>query len=137
MDNQTKEFITNEAEAEDLKDFIRSVEAEEKGIDNFFLEIIRNHSLKVGNLDKDELGMPQLPIRTLLELKRDCEIIPSMSSFAEDFERQAEETIASSLSKEGFLIKARTTQRKEFGKEDKRKQRRKGLFGRKEELEDE
>jgi hypothetical protein len=137
MDNQTKEFITNEAEAEDLKDFIRSVGAEEKGIDNFFLEIIRNHSLKVGNLDKDELGMPQLPIRTLLELKRDCEIIPSMSSFAEDFERQAEETIASSLSKEGFLIKARTTQRKEFGKEDKRKQRRKGLFGRKEELEDE
>lgn len=137
MDNQTKQFVQSEAEAEDLRDFIRSVGTEEKGIDNFFLEIIRNHSLKVGNLDKDELGLSTLPVRTLLELKRDCEIIPSMSSFATDFEKQTEDILATSLSKEGFLIKARTTQRKEFGKEDKRKLRRKGLFGRKEEVEDE
>ena len=61
---------------------------------------------------------------------------PSMSSFARDFKRQSLGLIATSLSKEGFLIKARITQKKELMNTDKRKTRTKrGLFGKKEEEE--
>jgi len=135
MDTETREMVTTEAEAEDLRDFIRKV-GEEKGIDNFFLEIIRNDdSLKLGNLTQDEIGLPQLPVRTLVELADDCENIPSMSSFVDDFRKQAQNMIASSLSKEGFLIKARITQKKELLDSDKRKQKRRSLFGRVEEEE--
>ena len=137
MDNEIKEFVTTEAEAEELKDFIRS-SGEEKGIDNFFLEVIRaENNLKIGNLDKEEIGLPQLPIRTLIELSNDCEIIPSMSSFAKDFKEQANTMIASSLSKDGFLVTARITQNKKLLNPSKKKTRRRGLFGKKEEEEDE
>ena len=132
-----KEMAKEEAKYDEIRDFIRQVGAEEKGIDNFFLEIIRDDkSFKIGNLDKDELGVPQLPIRTLIELADDCKLIPSMSSFTTDFQEQAKNLIATSLSKEGFLIKARITQKKELLDTDKRKNRlKKGLFGKKEEEE--
>ena len=133
MDEETREFVTTEAEADELREFIRKI-GEEKGIDNFFLEVIRNEdSLKLGNLTQEEIGFPELPVRTLVELADDCENIPSMSSFVEDFRKQAQNMIASSLSKEGFLIKARITQKKELLDKDKRKTRKKGLFGKTEE----
>ena len=44
--------------------------------------------------------------------------------------------LATSLSKEGFLIKARITQKKEI-LDNKKKPKRKGLFGRKEEVNNE
>lgn len=127
------EQTMNEAESEELRDFIRKV-GEEKGIDNFFLEVIRNKdSLKIGNLTVDEIGTPEVPLRTIVELAKDCESVPSLSSFAKDFKSQAISMIATSLSKEGFLIKARITQKKEVLGTDKRKERsKKGLFGRKE-----
>ena len=135
MNEETKQMVEAEAEAEDLKEFIRTI-GEERGIDNFFLEIIRNDdSLKLGNLTQDEIGLSQLPIRTLIELANDCEDIPSMSSFVKDFRKQAQIMIESSLSKEGFLIKARITQKKELLDTDKRKRKRKGLFGKVEEEE--
>lgn len=136
MDTQTKQFVTTEAEVDDLRDFIRKA-GEEKGIDNFFLEIIRaDNNLKIGNLEKTEIGLPKVPIRTLLELSDDCDMIPSMSSFAEDFKKQAQDMVNTSLSKEGFLIRARITQKKELLDVTKKKKRRVGLFGKKEVEED-
>jgi len=58
-----------------------------------------------------------------------------MSAFTKYFKRQAENILATSLSKDGFLIKARITQKKELIDKDKRKERTKGLFGKKEETE--
>lgn len=134
MNNEMRKEVTDSAEAEELRDFIRQI-GEEKGIDNFFLEIIRNNNnLKIGNLTSDEIGMPQIPLRTIVELSHDCEIIPSMSAFVTDFRKQASDMIATSLSKEGFLIKSRITQKKEVLGTDKRKTKsKKGLFGRREE----
>jgi len=57
--------------------------------------------LKIGNLTKDEIGLPRLPVRTLLELSDDCHIISSMSSFETDFKKQAQDMVNTSLSKEG------------------------------------
>lgn len=129
MEQETKQFVTTEAEVDDLRDFIRKT-GEEKGIDNFFLEIIRNDdNLKIGNLEKNEIGLPKLPVRTQLELADDCSLIPSMSSFEKDLRTQAQNTINTSLSKEGFLIRARITQKKELLDSTKKKERRKGLFG--------
>jgi len=132
MDNETKEFVTKESEAEDLREFLRKVGVEEKGIDNFFLEIIReDDTTKVGNLTKEELGIPMLPVRTLKELEYDSRLIPSMSAFVNYFKAQSENILATSLSRDGFLIKARITQKKELIDKDKRKERTKGLFGKK------
>ena len=134
MDAEVKEMVKTESEADDLKDFLRRYGGEESGIDNFFLEVIRDDdSLKIGNLEEEELGMPEIPLRTILELKRDCESIPSLHSFAEDFKSQATDLIHSSLSKKGFLINARITQKKQLTDTDKRKKKRVGLFGKKEE----
>ena len=136
MDNQTQkieEVAKIESQKNELEEFYRKFGQEEKGIDNFFLEIVRaEDSVKIANLDEDELGMPQLPIRTLLELKNDAELIPSMSSFKDSFEKTAENILASSLSKGGFLIKARITQKKEF-LDDKKKKIKRGLFGKEKE----
>lgn len=135
MEQEVKQFIKTEAEADDLRDFIRKA-GEEKGIDNFFIEIIRaDDNLKIGNLERLEIGLPKVPIRTLLELSDDCDMIPSMSSFAEDFKKQAQDMVNTSLSKEGFLIRARITQKKELLDSTKKKTRRVGLFGKKEEEE--
>ncbi len=136
MDEETREMISDEAQAQELSEFIRKV-GEEKGIDNFFLEVIRNKdNLKIGNLTSDELGNPEIPLRTIIELESVCRDIPSLSSFAEDFKKQASMMIATSLSREGFLIKARITQKKELLSGDKRKTKsKKGLFGKKEEEE--
>ncbi len=136
MNEEEKEIVTNEAQYDEIKDFIRQVNDEGRGIDNFFLEIIRtDNSKKVGNLTEDELGLPKLPIRTLSELENDCNLIPSMSSFAKHFKKHSEDILATSLSKDGFLIKARITQKKELLGNDKQKQKRRGLFGKKEESE--
>lgn len=135
-DEEIGNSIEEDEEEEEIREFYRRLGVEEKGIDAFFLEIVRtDDTRKVGNLSYEELGLPQLPIRTLFELARDCEKIPSMSSFEKDFKENAEMILATSLSKEGFLIKARITQKKEIlGRE--RKRTKKGLFVKKEETEE-
>jgi len=133
MDNETREMARQEAEYADAQEFLRKFGTEEKGLDNFFLEIMRtDNTLKVGNLESDELGKPQIPLRTMLELADDCALIPSMSSFETELRKQSEIILASSLSKMGFLIKARITQKKEFLDKEKKKKVRTGLFGKKE-----
>jgi len=129
MEEQVKQFVTTEAEADELRDFIRKT-GEERGIDAFFLELVRaDKNLKIGNLTKDEIGLPRLPVRTLLELSDDCHIISSMSSFETDFKKQAQDMVNTSLSKEGFLVRARITQKKELLDSTKKKERRRSLFG--------
>jgi len=131
MDEEIRNKVAEHAQAEELNQFYRGTGSEEKGIDNFFIEIVKaEDTKKIGNLTEDELGIPQLPVRTLLELKEDCELIPSMSSFANSFKNTAEAILSTSLSKEGFLIRSRITQKRELG--DKPKKKKKGLFSKKE-----
>jgi hypothetical protein len=135
MDEEKMNAIQEQAKANELEEFIRRFSNEEKGIDSFFLEIMRNEQLskseKIGNLTEEELGMPRLPVRTLLELKRDCSLIPSLSGMEKSFENEAQIMLNTSLSKLGFLIKARITTKKEF-LDTKPKKVKKGLFGNKE-----
>jgi hypothetical protein len=132
MDEQLQQQAKEDSQKNELDEFLRRAGIEEKGIDNFFLEIVRaDDTLKIGNLTETELGKPILPVRTLLELANDCKDIPCMSSLETDFRLTAEDMAKTSLSKDGFLIKMRVTQVKKFM--DKAKKRIKGgLFGKKE-----
>jgi hypothetical protein len=139
MDEEKLRAVQETAQANEMEEFLRRFADGEKGLDLLILEIIRNEKLskaeKVGNLTQEELGLPMLPVRTLLELSRDCSLIPSMSSIKDSFDNQAHIILDTSLSKEGFLLKARITQKKEF-LDTKPKKVRKGLFGNKEEKEE-
>jgi len=88
---------------------------------------------KTGNLrdDKDmnELGSPSHNVRGSLELSRISNLIMDNEIFTDWFKKEAEETLATSLSREGFLIKQATTITKQVADITKRKKINKGWFG--------
>lgn len=88
---------------------------------------------KVGNLRDDkemnELGNPSHNVRGSLELARISELIMDNKIFTNWFKKEAEEILATSLSREGFLIKQATTQTKQVADITKRRKINKGWFG--------
>lgn len=96
---------------------------------------IAEKSTKVGNLrdDKDmnELGYPIHNVRGALEMARISDKIMDNNFFKEYFEAEAEETLATSLSREGFLVRQATTSTKQVADVTKRRTVNKGWFGKK------
>lgn len=92
-----------------------------------------NDTRKTGNLRDDkeinELGMPSHNVRGSLELARISDLIMDNDVFTDWFKAEAEETLATSLSREGFLIKSATTQTKQVADITKRRKINKGWFG--------
>ena len=90
---------------------------------------------KIGNLrdDKDinELGMPSHNVRGSLELARISDLIMDNEIFTNWFNNEAEATLATSLSREGFLVRQATTQTKNVADVTRRKKVNKGWFGKK------
>ena len=88
---------------------------------------------KVGNLsiDKDfnELGNPEHTVRGSFQLIRIADKIMDNDYFKEYFELEAEDTLATSLSKEGFLVRQATTQTKQVADVTRRRKINKGMFG--------
>ena len=88
---------------------------------------------KIGNLDNDkdnnELGSPKHNVRGSLRLARISEQIIDNDYFTAWFKSEAEETLATSLSKQGFLIKQATTTTKNVADVTKRRKINKGWFG--------
>jgi len=91
--------------------------------------------LKTGNLrdDKDlnEIGIPRWNVRGALEMARISDMLMDNDFFKEYFEAQAKETLSSSLSREGFLIKQATTTTKQVADATKRRKVNRGMFGNK------
>ena len=91
---------------------------------------------KIGNLrdgnDKnpDELGLPTLNVRGSLDLALISSDIMNNDYFKTYFEKEAELTLATSLSREGFLVKQATTQTKQVADATRRRKINKGWFGR-------
>ena len=92
---------------------------------------------KVGNLrnDKelDELGVPVWNTRGNLEMSLISDKIMNNEFFKDYFNRMAFITLATSLSREGFMIKSAVTQTKQVADITKRKKINKGWFKTKEE----
>lgn len=88
---------------------------------------------KVGNLrdDKDmnELGTPVHNVRGSLEMARISDKIMGNNFFKDYFEAEAEDTLATSLSREGFLVRQATTSTKQISDITKRRKVNKGWFG--------
>jgi len=95
--------------------------------------VLAKDSTKIGNLqvDKDinELGIPEHTVRGSKSMQLIAEKIMDNDYFKEYFEQEAEDTLATSLSREGFLVRQGTTQVKKIADITKRKTTNKGWFG--------
>lgn len=116
-------------------------EAEEKAdVISFFREIIRRaENIKTANLTNEEVGWARLPVRTNIDIANYCELM-GMQGFSTVFEKDAQTTLGTSLSREGFLDKLAVTQKKESQtslQNLKGVQKKKGWFGKKEVMQEE
>ena len=88
---------------------------------------------KTGNLrdDKDlnELGIPAYTVRGAKEMSLIAEMIMDNDYFMDYFKKDAENTLATSLSREGFLVKQATVQTKVVADATRRRKINKELFG--------
>jgi len=91
------------------------------------------NSTKIGNLDNqkdnNELGSPKHNVRGSMHLARISDQIMENPYFTAWFEKEAEATLATSLSKEGFLVRQATTVTKNVADITKRSKVNKGWFG--------
>ncbi len=116
-----------------MKDSNQSKE-DKQSIHTFLFNVATaDDTRKIGNLrnDKDfnELGIPPHNVRGSFELARISDLIMDNEIFAQWFEKEAENTLATSLSSEGFLIKQATVTTKNVADITKRKKINKGWFG--------
>lgn len=117
----------NENEVEAL---IRGLASKTANIHSFFTDIIKAKSTKkTGNLEKEELGTPRLTQRGVLELELFCRNIYKQDLWADYFKDIAEIQTATSLSKDGTLIKLAVTNKTELAETTKEKKKNKGMFG--------
>ncbi len=88
---------------------------------------------KIGNLevDKDlnELGLPEHTVRGSKDMALIADKIMNNNYFKEYFEKEAENTLATSLSRNGFLVRQATLQTKQIADITKRRKINKGWFG--------
>ena len=91
------------------------------------------NTTKVGNLrddkDMDELGNPTHNVRGSLAMARISEVIMKNDYFSNWFKQEGESTLATSLSRDGFLVRQGTTQTKQVADITKRRKINKGWFG--------
>ena len=95
--------------------------------------VINADPTRIGNLrdDKDinELGIPQWTVRGSLDMVRISDRIMNNSFFQEFFKSSSDDTLATSLSREGFLVRQASVQTKQIADITKRRKINKGMFG--------
>ena len=108
--------MTEDMSEKEAQDVLRQMADNKQSTYSIFAKVIneRQKTTKVGNLDKDELGMSKLPLRTYLELGLFCKDIVGDEDFSEYFNKMGAIQTDSSLSKEGFLMKLLVTMKKEL-----------------------
>lgn len=116
------------------EEIIRQYSQEKSNLHSFLTRVIQNpDTLKTGNLGTEELGEPQLTIRGTKELELFSKDVCNDNPWAEYFNKLSEIQTASSLSKEGFLMRISVTQKKELADVTPQKKVNKGWFRKKEE----
>ena len=79
-------------------------------------------------LTEEELGMPMIPVRSMLELELFSNDIADQSEWGNFFRDWAEIQTSSSLSKDAILIKLAVTIKKELADTTPQKKKNKGWF---------
>jgi hypothetical protein len=107
---------------------------EKVNVHTFLREVVVTpDTTRVGNLrvdkDIDELGIPAYTLRGSKELSLISDKIMDNDYFKGYFEQHSQDTTATSLSREGFLLKLATIQTKQIADVTKRRRINKGWFG--------
>ena len=125
------EELTQE-DVEALKKFLPV--PEEKYNVHLFLHRVAtaDDTTKVGFLKEEELGEPKYPVRSAKEFALIAEQIIGNDYIKDYFNKIAEITTASSLSKDGFLIRQATTTTRQIADISKLRKKNKGWFKKKE-----
>lgn len=129
-DELTSEEILKLAQA--MKDNVPTQD-EKQNVHTFLHSVvIADDTKKIGFLKVDkelnELGVPQHTVRGSFEMARIADKIMDNVFFQEFFLKEAEETLSTSLSREGFLIRQATTTTKSVADVTKRTKTQKGMF---------
>ena len=136
---QTEEPMTDEQAllkiAQAMKDNAPTQE-EKSNVHTFLRDVVMaKDTTKIGNLrvdkDLDELGIPAHTVRGCKEMSRISGMIINNEFFKGYFKSEAEDTLATSLSREGFLVRTSTIQTKQIVDATRRKKSNKGWFGKK------
>lgn len=102
----------SEAEAQEI---LRGFAEGKSNVHTFFTNVVKApDTAKTGNLNQEELGMPQIPVRTFHELALFCDDIADDSGWADYFKKMAEIQTSTSLSKDALLMKLVVTSKKEL-----------------------
>lgn len=111
------------------------VPEEKQNIFTYFKKVIDvPMNIKTANISKDEIGMVKLPVRSLLGISQYCGAM-GMLGFQNYFKQEAQITLGTSLSFEGFLNKLAVTQKRESEiKTRGMPSKRRGFFGKKKEI---
>jgi len=144
MTEQTQEQDDDELTSEEILKLAQAMKdnvptQDEKQNVHTFLHsvVIADDTRKIGNLKDDkefnELGLPTHTVRGSLEMARISDKIMDNDFFKSWFDAEAEETLATSLSRSGFLIKQATTTTKQVADATKRRKINKGWFKKTEE----
>jgi hypothetical protein len=109
---------------------------EKTNVHTFLREVVFTiDNTKVGNLRDDkemnELGMPNFHVRGSKDMALISKRIMNNDFFGDYFEQEAQDTLATSLSRNGFLVRQATTQVKGVADMTKRVKTNSGWFGKK------
>ena len=110
------------------------IKDEKHNIHEFLNRVVEaEDTTKIGNLevekDIDELGIPVYSVRGAKDMALIADKIMDNDYYKEYFEKEAENTLATSLSRKGFLIRQATTVTKQVADITKRRKVNKGWFG--------
>lgn len=128
-------MVNQELTEEQAEQLVREMVEQKQNVHTFFRDIIKaEDTTKTGNLSQDELGVPNLPIRSIKELELFSKDICSDQSWEDYFRKLSEVHTSTSLSKDGILIKLSVTSKKELADlSPKERKKNKGWFKKKEE----
>jgi hypothetical protein len=107
---------------------------EKTNVHTFLNNVVASEdNTKIGNLkrdkDIDEVGRPCYHVRGAKELALISKDIMNNEFFEKHFEADAQNTLSTSLSAEGFLVKQATTQTRQVADATRRRKINKGWFG--------
>lgn len=139
LQQQEQEISDDEAImkiAQAMKDNAPSSD-EKQNVHTFLTNVIQvediNQTSKVGNLrqDKeiDELGIPTWNVRGSLDMVTISDKLMDNGFFKDYFQENARQSLNTSLSREGFMIRSAVTQTKQVADITKRRKTNKGWFG--------
>lgn len=124
----TDEMTEKEAEA-----ILRQMSEQKQTLHSFLTNIVKTKdTTRVGNLEKEELGLPKLPVRTYEELSLFSKEIAGDEAWGEYFDKMSEIQTATSLSRGALLARLAVTLKKELADvTPKEKKKNKGWFKKK------